>query len=147
MGIPVYVFLIETGFLISIPIVLDMNNDNNGPATYRFHSSMSNQGVPISSNPFTSIIRNSRVRSPGPAGRHDESLLRRERQVDENSFQTPQQKQKIRPFQTPNHDKSSTLTPYINLLRGCQANVASVQQSQLRSHEVRRPSLFLYMYS
>lgn len=142
-----YVFLIETGFLISIPIVLDMNNDNNGPATYRFHSSMSNQGVPISSNPFTSIIRNSRVRSPGPAGRHDESLLRRERQVDENSFQTPQQKQKIRPFQTPNHDKSSTLTPYINLLRGCQANVASVQQSQLRSHEVRRPSLFLYMYS
>lgn len=109
--------------------ILDMNSDDNGPAIHQnlFRPSINRQG---NSNPFTRIIRNSRARSPG----HSESHLR---QASENIFQTPQQR--TRPFQTPNNDKTSTLTPYINLLRGYSANATSVQQS------VRQPSLFLFV--
>jgi len=130
------VFPIHTCFSIFL-FILHMNSDNNGSAIHQtlFRSSINKQG---NSNPFTKIIHNSRARSPG----HGESSFSRERQASENIFQTPQQR--IRPFQTPNNDKTSTLAPYINLLRGYSANATSVQQSQLRLHEVRQPSLFLY---
>jgi len=83
-------------------------------------------------------MHNSQEKSPGSSGQYNEAG---DGKTNKNSFQT---QQKTRPFRT--HSKNSVLAPYINFLRGCSSNVVLAQQSQLGPHEVRRPSLFLFVY-